>query len=314
MNADRYKNIKRKVGTYKPMTVCIAAICQIGQGAQIVFCSDRLVTNSDGLTFEQERPKIVVLTENCLIMNAGSAMESDNIIQTAFERIKKELTGNYPSILDIAKIVGEEHKKKREECAQNDILKPRGLTYETYYSNIRLLPDWMSYAIDRQLYEYDLKVEFLIFGFDVIEQNNEQGISPHLYQISREGDYSKLDDVGFGTIGIGSMMALPAMTGEKYHTTISISEALVKVFWARKSAERVVSVGNETTDLGVLFPIGKENKVTGFTNILISEEHKAQLLELYKSHNQKMKAVTLEVNKQISDILAGKGQIQQKTT
>ncbi|SNQ62311.1 hypothetical protein [Candidatus Methanoperedens nitratireducens] len=63
------------------MTICIASICENPQDPKIVFSADRMVTDSNGLTFEHGVPKISALTKNHFIMSAGRSSEADQIIQ-----------------------------------------------------------------------------------------------------------------------------------------------------------------------------------------------------------------------------------------
>ena len=313
MPPHKWKPIKRKVGTYKPMTVCIAGICDHPLAPKIVFCADRLVTNQDGLTFEQGRPKIDLIRDNCLVMNAGRAAEADMIIFAVRAKLKEEPEKNH-SIAQIAEMFSQEHKQEKLIAIEEDILTPRGMNLNSFYAGIKNLPDWLAFAIDRQIQEYDFGVEFLVLGFDFTDDGHETYYEPYLYHIDRNGKLQPLNSVGFGIIGIGNVMSLPEMTRNTYKTNMTFSEALVRVFWAKKSAERVVSVGTETTDLGLLWvEVDGSGKVEA-RNTLVEDEFKKQLLEGYRDQTIKMNQTTAEIEQNVSRILAGEQKVPDKAT
>ena len=96
------------------MTVCIAAICEADKEPRITFCADRLVTDSNGLTFEQGKPKVDIISDNCFVMNAGLGHEADEIIDKVASIVSNEYSHTYPDIKIIAELFKEYHQKKKD--------------------------------------------------------------------------------------------------------------------------------------------------------------------------------------------------------
>ena len=308
-------NLNKRLGTYsyrlrkprrlKTMTICISTICEISQASRIVFCADRLVTDANGLTFEQGKPKIDFIYDNCLVMSAGRGAESDQIIATVQriidEKFKKD---KCPKIMDVAKIFQEELQGLRISTIENELLKARGLTIKEFYNNIKNFPDWLGIMLDNQISGFDFGVGFLIFGFDIDQKN--KSVMAHLYKMDEKGNYILLDSIGFGIIGIGDIMSLPEITRETYSPNNSLSDALVRTFWAKKSAERVVSVGNKTTDIGFMWVELSDDGSLVVKHTLIGEEFKEELSDSFNKQSDKIREITDEIHTNIDDILSGK--------
>lgn len=104
-----------------PMTICIAAISQAKTGdSKIVFASDRLATDQNGLMFELGTPKVLELIENCLIMSAGNSTRADEIINRTAQEIYSlnEEQIKSLSISQIVSIVEEKFREVKDEVIQ----------------------------------------------------------------------------------------------------------------------------------------------------------------------------------------------------
>jgi len=305
---DRFLTFKKKmIGGVKPMTICLSAICNNGAG--IVFCADRMVTVGGRLTFEQARAKFGLAsskTKNCVILNAGDSYNANKIVLEVGEILDKEISkGKKFTIMEISEVIKNVMKNLRKEKIDSQILNSRGLKIDTFYMNLNKYPESFWREIDKQISEYSLGVEFLVVGFDVLE--NDKQFIPHINLIEEDEQIEVLDGDGFGIIGIGNIMSLPEITKEPYAWSTPMSEAIVKVYWAKKSAERVVSVGSKSTDLGALWCIS--NPQTGDIEVRGTQLQQSFLDELNKNYDaslQKMKETILEIEKNINDIFSGK--------
>lgn len=289
------------------MTVCISAVCDSALlSPKILFCADRLVTDSNGLTFEQGMPKIFQICENCLVMNAGLGYEADQIIRSVVERVTEKMSKDEKllSIKEIASIFKEEHQKLRSEKVNDEILKPRGLTLDAFYRDIKSFPDWLGIMLDNQISGYNFGVHFLVIGFDLNPE--KKAYYPRMYQINETGETSLLDATGFGIIGIGDMMSLPELTRDTYSFNTPLNEAAVRIYWAKKSAERVVGVGSETTDFGMMWCEPKSDGTIKVNAAWLSQVVLDELKKDYDEHSMKIKTLTKGVQKNIEDIIAGK--------
>ena len=119
------------------MTICIAALCE--NGKKVILAADRMVTVGQIIEFEHDVRKFKSLTDNSVIMNAGSATIQDDIIKKAMPNIQKLKSPNFKQITDeIKKAYAEIRTRKAEEVH----LKPHKLDFTTFYQNQRaLLPE-----------------------------------------------------------------------------------------------------------------------------------------------------------------------------
>jgi hypothetical protein len=305
------RNRYLKKRSKKALTICIASICENNTGnPRIVFCADRLITDYNGLTFEQAEPKIVQLLPNCLIMNAGDAACGDAIIRDVFEALSK-VKPETMSIKDIAELIKTKYDNLRQQMIDEDIFKPRGFDRNFFYSNLKSFPDWLALTIDKEVSKYDFDVAFIILGFD-INQESKSGVA-HLYQLDDEGGFQFLTPIGFSMVGIGSYQSLPEITKEPYSQNTSLSDALVRVFWAKKLSERMVSVGRESTDLGFMYlELDKDTDKIIAKNTLLTDDFKNKVLrEAFEHQKEVMKKMTNEVQQNITEVFQGKRAIGQ---
>lgn len=289
------------------MTICIAAICEANTGCpQIVFCADRLVTDKDGRTFETGLPKIVELTHNCLVMNAGDFSRGDLIIKDTLEILSSftlfEL--QHMKIKEIVDIIKEQYIKRRNQAIEIDIFKPRNIDRNSFYSNLKAFPEWFAITVDKEVGNYNFGAAFIILGFDISEV--QSGI-PHIYELRDSGEPKIMDANGFSIVGSGYYQSLPEITGEPYSPSNSLGDAIVRTFGARKTAERMVSGGKETTDLGLMYlDYDKSVKDLVARNIVASEEFKSKLIsEGFEKGKQAMKQLIQEVGKNM-EVFIGK--------
>ena len=289
------------------MTICIAAVCDYNTGEpKIVFCSDRLVTDSNGLTFEQAIPKVVELLPHCLIMNAGDGCNGDAIINEVATDLNNNFTAQEQmnmGIEQIAELIKDKYDLYKQRAIEQKFLKPRGFDLKTFYEKIKEIPDWLALMIDTQISTYNFDVAYIVLGIDV--NHEKKTASPVLFTI-QDGELQYMTQTGFTMVGIGCYQSLPEITKEPYSVNISLSDSIVRTFWAKKISERMVSVGKETTDLGILYPVyDTENKKVIVRNVLLSDYIKKRLSDAFETQKQAMKQISDTVSQETGKELSG---------
>ncbi|MDG6916571.1 MAG: hypothetical protein JRM85_03135 [Nitrososphaerota archaeon] len=228
------------------MTICIAARCETDGGApKIVFCADRMI--SAGLQFEHGEAKIQWLNPTSLVLvSSNDSLSSDMIVKN----VQAKTGGSSMTTRQIVQIFKEECSKFKQARMERDILVPLGFTYESFWKRSTELP---KDAIDHILgqlenYDYAFQTQFVVIGID---QESQGAYASHIYIVDENGKDALQDYLGFGVIGSGSGTAYPDLTKLKWHRNISMTDSLVRIYSAKKAAERMGGVGTET-DLYVL--------------------------------------------------------------
>src|SRR6185437_15034485 len=228
----------RRLPDNTPVTICIATIAEADESPKIVFAADRLVSGQ--VQFEHGNPKIYELRKNCLLMLAGNPLKGSLIISSVVEQINKKSV----PLKELANKVSIETRLLRNKTVEEQLLYPRSLTLEKFYSQIKQFPEWFADSIDDQLQEDPYQIDFLLFGIE-----NDV---PHLYQIRTNGEVNSYDSLGFAAIGIGAGQSIAELGRYQYGSNISLSQAINLTYLAKKEADRVSGVGKET-DLEILY-------------------------------------------------------------
>ncbi|MFX0172635.1 MAG: hypothetical protein ACFE9L_12005 [Candidatus Hodarchaeota archaeon] len=218
---------------FDTMTICISGLCENGE--KIIIASDKMVTVGSIIEFEHDVAKFVKLTNNCVILNAGSATIQDDIIKEALSKIKPL---KKPNLNKITEIINEGYSKVRRKKAEELYLKPKGLDFRAFYQTQRSLLPEVVFQIMTLIDGTNLGVEYILCGFD------EEG--GHIHHITDPGTSECFDSVGFCAIGTGSVNAISVFTAYNYAPKFSLSESLYLVYLAKKEAERAPGVGNDT--------------------------------------------------------------------
>lgn len=286
------------------MTICIATIAEAQNGLpRIVFAADRELTYSgNGLTFEQGQPKADIIHASCFVMFAGDISLADIVVK----RVKKVINNQYCTVQEAAELFRKELLAVREELVDIAIFKPRGLTLKSFYEHVSKYPEWFVIEIDDEVNDFQIEgVEFLVFGIDLAKNFQGQDVGePHIYQISNTL-FQCLDRVGFGIIGSGIVQSLPEITKEPYSPTNSVADAVVRTFWAKKSAERIAGVGKNTTDFGVLYvDVDGQGKLT-INNGLIAPAVEQVLCKAFEEQIKLLKLTRDSLTSEVHKIFTG---------
>lgn len=234
----------RKLGYAKPLTICIAAICERDTPSPtIVYCADRMITSMTTLIqAEHGISKINNFTDNCMVMSSSSHSRQSNLI---LENARNMITDSDITIQQIAKIISKECQKHKMEEKERNILTDYGfISYTDFMKREKDISAILSQKITRRLDEYESEFlsQFMVFGFDT---------APHIYLIDQNGKYDLCDYDGFATIGSGAQLAFTEMTKYLYRSDMELIEALIRVYSAKRVAEKALGVG-KLMDLGFL--------------------------------------------------------------
>lgn len=236
----------RRLHNKIPMTICIAAICESGIEPKILLCADRLV--SAGLQFEKGTSKIQRINHNCFALHASAdSLLSEKIL----DRVKTATNAENAqfTVKEIADMFAEECIKLKREKQEKDVISK----YNFVAEKAKIDPNQMIDDIMDELDYYPYPVfEFIIAGFDAPDE-------PHLFKVNQDGDPTCYDSLGFATTGDGQNLAFPEMTKWYYTTEQSMSLAIPRIYFAKRTSERIQGVGR-STDLA--FTVFREDSET----------------------------------------------------
>lgn len=216
------------------MTVCIAAICELGNG--IIGASDRLKTAGD-VTFEASQ-KFFGITDSIAIMTAGDVNFQTDILLELTNIVKAKESTWY--IKDIA----QEYVKIRNSLIlkklNNKVFSKFGLTQDNF---LKIENSLSAQTLERIYHEKDEllnsipTVSVIITGIDVD--------GTQLYVV-RDDDISCHNQSGFASIGGGSRHARSQFMSEKYTIDWRFSDTLLLIHNAKKRSEIAPGVGYNT--------------------------------------------------------------------
>ena len=249
------------------MTVCIAAICELG----IVGISDRMVTSGD-IQYEHSASKITQLTPNVVAMMAGDASFQSEILQMLANVMANSLSlqENEPIQLSVKNIVDlyidcrQSLEKRKIEI---EVLNLFDLTYDGFLSKQHQLSEGFISSIENKIQNYQRYS--IPFTETIIAGSDYKGY--HIYTIENNKSYCN-NQIGFTSIGGGARHASSQLMLSGYNPSCSISNALLSVHNAKKRSEVAPGVG-DNTDMILIQESG---------NILIKEKIISDLNEIYK--------------------------------
>ena len=242
---NKIRDIHENTNCEKSMTVCIAVISEANTPSpKIVFASDKLI--STWINYESGVSKIKLLTNYIGVMIASddTLTSADLVSKVEQSVVKLTSTGKKITVEKVVELLSERCKERLQAERERKILSKYGLTYPAFLEkSSELSKDLLNeIVLDFRNFKYDLEADFIVLGIDV---------KPHIFTITSKGEYQSSDFVGYAIIGSGKVMAFPEITKYTYHPNTSLAEAIVRVYNAKKAAQRVGDVGGQT-DLVVL--------------------------------------------------------------
>lgn len=224
------------------MTICIALICNNGSNAVLV--TDSMITNV-GLSIEFEHPtkKMTTLSQCCAALTAGDALADTELFNMVHEEIHKLKS---PLTFEVVDKIKDCYQKIRDRGIREQILNPRGIKDigEFYQTQRHMLPD-VALTIQAQIEQYDYGLEIIVAGTD--------GTKASIYGIENPGTSSCFNAIGFHAIGSGLPHALNTLISRECHQGISLEEAVLIAYEAKKMAEKAPGVGGRITNLCIVY-------------------------------------------------------------
>jgi 20S proteasome alpha/beta subunit len=261
------------------LTVCIAALCD--GATKVVIASDRMLTGSD-VEFEQDIRKFESITNECVALSAGSALEKVNLIRSC--RAEVSMAKNL-AISDIVSSIKNCFVSLRVQNAEELHLKPLGLTLSDFLRvQGQLSPD----LVLRQTYSIEnarLEVVLLIVGVD--------SGGAHIYLVTDPGVSRCYDAVGFCAIGSGEHHAELAFIRSNFSESFSLRKALFLAYRGKRDAETAPGVGGQFTDLAYIDEHGLH---------VVAEENVQKLATAYQALQKDRSSVDDEINRLIESL------------
>jgi len=222
------------------MTVCIGAICENGE--KVVVAADRMSSVSQPIpvVYEATRAKIIPLTSYCVLLASGVVTTLTEFTNYAKPRVQRERS---PKISRIAQILAGCYEELRKREVDNFFLKPRNLSFETFYRNFHDFPQEFASKLDEDIWKYKYPLELLIAGVDPS--------GGHLYLIYNPGVEYCFDEIGHCEVGEGAPHAKLTFMSSGYSKDLPLPEVIYMTYEAKKRAESAPHVG-EKTDMAVI--------------------------------------------------------------
>jgi hypothetical protein len=228
------------------------------------------------IQFQPPTAKIFPITTAITILTAGDASIQGEILQRVLVDVYARIASdpdNWWRVADVANLYYDHYKEIWSEHAENEVLAPLGLTYDTYYEKQKGMDSQLVRQIATELLNYELRTEVqaICCGID--------SSGSHIYMVDGRGTNCE-DYVGFAAIGIGMNHAESQLMFAQHSELSSPEETTLLVYAAKKRAEVAPGVG-DATDMVVLGPnLGQ----TSFLNETILRE----LESIYNEEHQKM--------------------------
>ena len=221
------------------MTICIAVNCEEG----VVLASDRMVSASYlDLEFDHPGIKIHPVLPTVTVLSAGDALVLHDIL---IEGAGFAGQMQQPMVDAIAEHVRQRFVSVRRELATQRLLEPRGLTFESFYQEGRIvaLPPDMAVFLDSQIQQINLGISLIVAGID--------RSGPHIHGIEDPGCSQCFDRIGYHAIGSGQRHALLTLINQGHHRATPLWETVGRVYTAKREAEKAPGVGS-ATDIWVI--------------------------------------------------------------
>jgi len=257
------------------LTICIASMAG---DDHVVVTSDRMITLSLPSTeFEQNVPKTIKLTDNCVAATAGNALGFVPIYEETLRTIKQ--SKNALGIQEISEIIKTAYTNARNAKLEQDVLSTMGLNLQSFYQLNKSLASEIVANLATAMKQYTYGVSILIAGVD------ESG--GHIYRIDNPGRVESYDTIGHCAIGSGDLHAVSTFIGNDYDPNLDVDHVVAMTYEAKRKSEKAQGVGEET-DLYVVCNNGI---------IQLPEDKVKQLAEIFdkKTDQEKESVVKLEV-------------------
>jgi hypothetical protein len=229
-----------------PVTLCIAGACQYRNKPIIVTCTDWKSSSSLGASETADKLRWLK-PPNWIALTAGGAAHADALVRAYRVGLKdKPITEENATELFNEIAVGQMAWIKN-----NLVQRLLGVTYE----HLRLkgkkeFPESVILDTYVELRKVTLGASLIVAGF--VQRNDS--MKPLICKVDRSAQVTVTDH--FEAIGEGLYVANPPLLRRQYNSDVSVMDAIYRLYEAKKLAEIVPSVG-EDTSVDILFPTGE---------------------------------------------------------
>jgi 20S proteasome alpha/beta subunit len=264
------------------LTICLALLCD--NGNQVVAAADRMVSVEFlSLQFEQHARKVDHVGEHTVALTAGDALGHTEILREATQEISRL---SQPNVSQVAAQVEACFIHRRQQLAENSVLRRVGMDYDTFLQQQRnLAPELVSTLISAYK-DVELDIELLIAGVD--------STGGHLYLISDPGITNCFDSIGYAAIGSGLPHAESFLTEADYSPKISVNRAIWLCYIAKRRSERAPGVGSKYTDVLV---IDREQGVR-----FLDDQTLQRLDSFYQQYLTSLLEATRAIDRSVADL------------
>jgi hypothetical protein len=230
------------------ITVCIAAVCNIGHDGPVcvIAAADRMITIGD-IEYEPAQTKTVFFASGTVGLFAGDMQLHAAVVPKVHERIKEALAED-PHNIDVCQIAdfyAEEFAYYRRSLAEREVLVPRGLNFDRFLARQATMSHYQVEQLDSRLASYHIGSTAIIAGIDPT--------GAHIFKIVDPGVSMCFDTPFFACAGSGEALATTQFMVGKFDKTWSFAKALWLTFSAKAKAEMSGGVGSQT-DVVVIAP------------------------------------------------------------
>ncbi len=232
------------------MTVCIAAICKTNVLSDgIVLVTDwQLTTEDTGLTTKTGFKQVTVQHHVCAL-GSGDMILFHDLIERTKRKIAAAQLNRQATTSEVADYFLEAEWDWKQEYLERHVLSSFGLTWQTLFSKMaeNALPESYIKSLRAEVnaisFPYD--TEAIFAGLEMEPRFGTEFVTAKIYKVtaSAKEDYSPQ---GYAIIGDGEDIADNELTVGQYSKFMSQYRTAVLCYFAKKRAEVLYSVGEDT--------------------------------------------------------------------
>jgi 20S proteasome alpha/beta subunit len=224
------------------MTVCIAAVCNIGPNRPpcVVAACDRMITIG-GLQYEPQQRKVVELASTTIVLFAGDMQLHAVVTTKVQDRIKQLVSDRDPprlTVAEIAELYALEFGFYRRALAEREILMPRGMDFDRFSKQQSTLPHYQVRELDAMLAAHAIDSTAIIAGLD--------HMGAHVFRVRDPGVAESFAIPYFACAGSGKDIAETQFMVAQYDKQWSLAKALWLTYSAKARAQVAGGVGPKT--------------------------------------------------------------------
>lgn len=250
--------LRRLLERRKPMTICIAAMCQQDEDndePRIVLCYDWKAEQEYGAS--ETSDKMRDLPNNWVALMAGDMPRAEELVAQYETHLR-----SFKEAVDDAELFTEMKKparKQKENLATDYIWQTMGVSYADLVSPDKKFPESIVELRLNEVAQIRLRATLIIAGFAATNQGEElRKRLPYIFVVDDQDNHQDVvrPEENFAAIGNGSYVAIPALHQREQQDDMPLMQTIYNVMEAKKLSQVVPGVG-EATELDVLYPDGR---------------------------------------------------------